>query len=68
MFCAFNRKTGKIACAMIARDLAEAIGYRCFGVDSAIAWFPHAELAEQPNGVDDLRIVRNGDGVALVIA
>jgi hypothetical protein len=64
MFVAFHRRTGKISCAMLARDLAEALGYRHFGVDCAIAWFPHADLKD---GVDGLRVVRNGDGVALVI-
>ena len=64
MFVAFHRKTGKICCAMLARDLAEALGYRHFGIDCEIAWFPHADLKD---GVDHLRVVRNGDGVALVI-
>lgn len=64
MFAAFHRKTGKICCAMLARDLAEAIGHRHYGVDCAIAWFPHADFSA---GVDHLRVVRTDSGVALVI-
>ena len=64
MFVAFHRKTGKIAAAMLARDLAEALGYRVFGVECAIAWFPHADLS---GGVDHLRVARNDAGPVLVI-
>lgn len=59
MFVAFDKITGKICCAMIERDLAEAIGYKHFGINSRIAWFPHSYLSA---GIDNLTVIRKGNG------
>jgi hypothetical protein len=64
MFVSFHRKTGKISCAMIARDLAEAFGYRHFGIDCEVAWFPHAELS---SGIDNLRVAQDGGQPIIII-
>jgi hypothetical protein len=49
---------------MIARDLAEAFGYRHFGIDCEVAWFPHAELS---SGIDNLRVAQDGGQPIIII-